>query len=144
MILGDYCHVGRDASIVAKYGRITIGNRCFIGHGSTIACSDEIAIGTDCLIGEYVTIRDQNHGMDCSDVPFAQQGMESASIMIGDNVWIGAKATIVAGVKIASNSVVAANAVVTRDVAPWTVVGGVPARHLRNLDSPEDCIREAI
>lgn len=133
IVIGSGSHVGRDTVLVAKRGSIYIGENSFVGHGCTIVANSAIQIGADCLIGEYVTIRDQNHGMEYSDVPFSKQEMWSVPVSIGNNVWIGAKATIVAGVTIGPNSVVAANAVVTSDVPAWTVVGGVPARVLRKI-----------
>jgi acetyltransferase-like isoleucine patch superfamily enzyme len=137
LFVGDGSNIARDSTIIAKYGSIRIGARSFVGHGSTIAACSDIQIGADCLIGEYVTIRDQNHGIEFSDVLFSKQQMVAAPILIGSNVWIGAKATVVAGVTIGSNSVVAANAVVTHDVPAWTVVGGVPARVLRKIAPSE-------
>jgi len=133
LYIGNDGSVGRDTFIVAKHGRIDISERCFIGQGSVIAADDSVIIGTDCLIGEHVTIRDQNHSTEHSDVPFAFQGINSSPILIGNNVWIGAKATILSGTTIGSNSVVAANAVVTKDVPPWSIVGGVPARVIQHI-----------
>ena len=132
-IVGEDATVGRDVTIVAKRGTIHIGERSFVGHGSTIVAVSEIQIGADCLLGEHVTVRDQNHGIEYTDIPFSNQRMLSAPISIDSNVWIGAKSTIVAGVVIGPNSVVAANAVVTKDVPAWTVVGGVPAKVLRKI-----------
>lgn len=137
LLIGNDGTVGRDTFIVANHGRIEISERCFIGQGSVIAADDAVIIGTDCLIGEHVTIRDQNHRAEHSDTPFALQGMHSSPILIGDNVWIGAKATILSGTTIGSNSVVAANAVVTKDVPSWSIVGGVPARVIRYISQAD-------
>lgn len=136
--IGERGTIGRNTLIVAKNGHITIRPHCFIGEGCVIVADEEVTIGTHCLIGEYVSIRDQNHRTEYSSLPFSSQGIESRSIKIGDNVWIGAKSTIVAGVTIGPNSVVAANAVVTKDVPSWTVVGGVPARVLRKITPTSD------
>ena len=138
LLIGNNGTVGRDTLIVAKKGYINVSARCFIGQGTVIAADKSVVIGNDCLIAEHVTIRDQNHRTDYSDIPFALQGMHSSPISIGDNVWIGAKATILPGTTIGSNSVVAANAVVSKDVPPWSVVGGVPARVIRNISQPQD------
>lgn len=141
LLIGNGGTVGRDTLIVAKKGSIKVSARCFIGQGTVIASDESVAIGNDCLIGEHVTIRDQNHRIDYSDVPFALQGMDSSPISIGDNVWIGAKATILPGVTIGSNSVIAANAVVSKDVPPWSVAGGVPARIIRHISQPQNASR---
>ena len=133
IVIGSGSHVGRDTVLVAKRGSICIGENSFVGHGCTVVANSTIQIGADCLIGEFVTIRDQNHGIEYSDVPFSKQEMVSSPISIGSNVWIGAKSTVIAGVTIGPNSVVAANAVVTKDVPSWTVVGGVPGKVLRKI-----------
>lgn len=115
--------------VTAKGGRLAIGRDCFIGRGSVIVCREAITIGDDALIAEYVTIRDQDHRHGGPE-PTARNGFETAPIVIGSNVWIGAKATITRGVSIGDGAVIAAGAVVTRDVPAGRVVGGVPARPL--------------
>jgi acetyltransferase-like isoleucine patch superfamily enzyme len=128
--LGAGTAVNGFAQLLAKSGRIVIGDHCFIGTGSIIVAVDEISIGHNVLIAEYVTIRDQDHDFE-SRLPTALAGLRSSPIRVGDNVWIGAKATITRGVTIGDNSVIGANAVVTRDVPSNAVVGGVPARVIR-------------
>jgi acetyltransferase-like isoleucine patch superfamily enzyme len=118
------------AEVRARGGRIAIGENAFIGTGSVIVAIDEISIGRNALIAEYVTIRDQDHDFE-TDQPTALAGMRSSPIRIGDHVWIGAKATITRGVTIGDNAVIGANAVVTRDVPANAVVGGVPAKVIR-------------
>lgn len=120
------------SEIIASGGALTIGARAFIGTGTIIACRESIAIGDDALIAEYVTIRDQDHRYG-GDVPTAQNGFETAPIIIGNNVWIGAKATITKGVTIGDNAVIAAGAVVIHDVPANTIAGGVPARVLKAI-----------
>ncbi len=85
------------------------------------------------MIAESVTIRDQSHGTLLSDVPFCNQALSSEEIVIGNNVWIGAKATVLQGVHIGDNAIVAANAVVRSNVEAGTLVGGVPARVIKCL-----------
>ena len=128
--LGQRTVIDRNATLIAKYGDLSIGPDGYVGHGCTIIARQSIRIGADCLIAEYVTIRDQNHDYK-SGRPTRKQGFVCADISIGDNVWIGAKATILPGVTIGDNAVIAANAVVTGDVAANTVVGGIPARVLK-------------
>ena len=74
-----------------------------------------------------------NHDMD----PARRQDLEPAPIRLGDDVWIGANATVLPGVAIGDGAVVAAGAVVTRDVPPMTVVGGVPARVIKQIEVRE-------
>ncbi len=119
--------------ITAKYGRMTIGEGSFVGRGSVISTRETLTIGRDALIAEYVTIRDQDHRYG-GDRPTAKNGFDTAPIAIGDNVWVGAKATITKGVTIGDNAVIAAGAVVIENVPANTVVGGIPAKVLKQID----------
>ena len=97
----------------------------YINNKATVDCFASIAIGHGVAISKGVTIRDSdNHSIDGSE-------KVKAPIVIGDHVWIGLNATILKGVHIADGSVVAAGAVVTRDVPGNTLVGGVPARKIK-------------
>ena len=129
--IGTGTHISADCSIIIKNGRLEIDDRVFIGRGCTIVARQSIEIGSDCLIAERVTIRDQDHRIHGDPaIPIRSAGMDSAPIKIGNNVWIGAGAVILKGVMIRSGAVVAANAVVNRDVAENEIVGGVPARRI--------------
>ena len=99
-----------------------------------------VTIGNDCLIGEYVSIRDADHGTE-PGTPMRSQAHASAPIVIGDDVWIARGAVILKGVTIGSGAVVAANSVVNRDVEPNSIVGGVPARLLRMGDQQASMAR---
>ena len=132
--LGGDVRVGRNSDLLAKFGTLQIGPRCHIGAGAVFVARDRIVVGADCLIAEYVVLRDQNHRIAPGQLT-RETGFDTAPIEIGENVWIGTKATILAGVTIGRNSVVAAHAVVTRDVPENTVVAGVPARIVRTTDS---------
>jgi len=109
-------------------GRIAVGDRTVFGHHCTVAADDSVVIGRDCLIGELVSIRDHDHAFDRVDVPILDQGRRTQPIVIGDDVWIGGKATITAGVTIGDGAVVGAHAVVTHDLPAGSIAVGVPAR----------------
>ncbi len=131
VVLGARCHLARGVELVAQRGRIEVGDDAFIGPWTTITAKSGVSIGADCLIAERVTIRDQNHEIHgAAGLPIWRAGFRTAPIVIGDDVWIGAGAVVLAGVRIGDGAVIAANAVVTRDVAPREIVGGVPARSL--------------
>jgi acetyltransferase-like isoleucine patch superfamily enzyme len=102
----------------------------WIGPGTIISAREHISIGDGSMIAEYVSIRDQNH-VQTPEIPLSDWCMTSAPVHIGDDVWIAAKVSVVAGVTIADHALCAAGAVVTRDVKPWQKVGGVPARPLK-------------
>jgi len=131
-VLEDGVGLQRYVHLVARGGRLSIGARTHVGQGSIIVSLERIAIGADCLIAEHVTIRDQNHVFGHGRVT-AQSGFVKSAITIEDNVWIGAKATILAGVTIGSGSVIGAGAVVTRDIPANCVATGVPAQVIRTI-----------
>jgi len=108
-------------------GRIDIGENVTINDGATIVAYDRVTIGDYTMIGEYVSIRDANHGTR-RDRLVRQQPHEAAAIHIGADVWIGRGACVLKGVRIEDGAVVGANSVVTRDVAAYTCVAGAPAR----------------
>lgn len=97
----------------------------FIGHGSVIVARDSIFIGTGTEIAEHVTIRDASHDHRW---PLRAQKYKVEPVVIGREVWIGAKATVLPGVSIGDGATVGAGAVVTRDVPASATVVGVPAR----------------
>lgn len=115
-------------------GRIDVGDRTVFGHHCTVAADESVEIGENCLIAEMVSIRDHNHDFSSEVVSIIDQGRSTAPIRIGDNVWVGAKATITKGVTIGANSVVGAHAVVTRDLPADCVAVGIPARVVRYRD----------
>jgi galactoside O-acetyltransferase len=130
--LGHHVGLNRHASLYAARGRIRLGNRVFLGDFSSINANDaEIRIGNDVAIGPMVLIQGANHAFDRKDLPIVDQGHEPSFVIIEDNVWIAARATILPGVRISSGAVVAAGAVVAGDVPADTVVAGIPARILR-------------
>ncbi|QRD53838.1 acyltransferase (plasmid) [Pseudosulfitobacter pseudonitzschiae] len=94
------------------------------------------------MIAQSVSIRDTDHVFSRTDKPMNQQGIITAPIIVEDNVWIGHGATVLKGVRIGTGSVIAAGAVVVRDVEPFSIVGGVPAKKISSrleyvADKPE-------
>jgi acetyltransferase-like isoleucine patch superfamily enzyme len=112
-------------------GVIEVGDRTVFGHHCTIAADQRISIGENCLLAEMVSIRDHDHAFESTDVSIIDQGRATAPVRIGDNVWIGAKATVTKGVSIGSNSVIGAHAVVTSDLPEGCIAVGIPARVIR-------------
>jgi len=113
--------------------RIKIGSDTMFGKHNHITASNSIVIGKGVRTGSYVLITDNSHGdtsdkeqmkMNPNDRPIYSKG----AVVIGDFVWIGEKAAIMPNVTIGYGAVVGANAVVTKDVPPYTIVAGCPAR----------------
>ena len=112
------------------YGKnISVGKNVFINSGCCFQDQGGITIGDDCLIGQQVVIATLNHDLR----PAHRKNMLPAPVVIGNNVWIGAHATILAGVTIGDNAVVAAGAVVTKSVPANAVVAGVPAKVVKTV-----------
>ncbi len=116
--------------LYTDYGKnIVIGEGVFINACCHFQDHGGITIGDGCQIGHNVVFATLNHEL----APERRKVTHPAAIVLGKNVWIGSNATILQGVTIGDNAVVAAGAVVTKDVAPGTVVGGVPAKFIKNI-----------
>ncbi|MCA9949012.1 MAG: acyltransferase [Anaerolineales bacterium] len=113
---------------------IKIGRNCLIGEYSIIRGQGGVEIGDRVFTSPYTQIIAVNHVFDDPERPFSEQGITAAGIIIEDDVWLGAGAIITDGVHVGKGAVVAAGAVVTKDVPAHTVVGGVPARPIKNID----------
>jgi len=136
LIIGDdfsiWSHLGRSQLEVGAGGVLRIGNHVFINTGSTISAKVEITIGDRVQIANGVSILDSDfHGLEDRHSP-----PPAEPIRIEDDVWIATRAIVLKGVTIGRGAVVAAGAVVTSDVAPYTLVGGVPARLIRSWQKP--------
>jgi len=118
--------------VLAELGDgIRLGDRCAVGAGSFLGGQGGLFVGDDVIMGPGVHIFTENHRFDLTELPIRAQGNSRASVTIDRDCWIGASATIVAGVSIGTGSIIAAGAIVTRDVPPYAVVAGVPARVIK-------------
>ena len=159
--LGHGVYLDQGAYLHACPQGIEIGDGSIVMHGAILHVynfrgmpQSGIKIGRNSLVGEYSVIRGQggvqigdrvytspftqiiavNHVFDDPDTPFVNQGITAQGIVIEDDVWLGAGAVITDGVRVGKGAVVAAGAVVTKDVPPHTVVGGVPAKVIKQID----------
>ena len=94
----------------------------------------KIFIGNNVLIGPNVVLRSSNHSFETSELPIIDQGMTDGEIVVNDDVWIGSNAVILPNCNIGSGVIIGAGAVVTSDIAPNTIVGGIPAKLIRRRD----------
>jgi maltose O-acetyltransferase len=134
-----------DPSDNFSYGTISIGNNVYIGSGAYFSTKKVIRIGNDVMFGPGVSLLGGNHntsviGRFMCNV-HEKRPDDDLDIVIDNDVWVGARATILKGVTVGRGAIVAAGAVVTQDVAPYSIVGGVPARRLRYRWTAEE-IRE--
>lgn len=121
---------------------IIIGNDCHFGAWNHLTAIDRIEIGDGCLTGKWVTITDNDHGnnsIDQIDLPPVRRPLHSKGpVIIGKNVWIGDKVTILSGVKVGDGCVIAANAVVTKDIPSGCVAAGIPARIIKIISNESE------
>ena len=114
---------------------ITIGsNTHFAPYGVLYG---PLTIGNNVAVAAHVTLASIGHGYDRTDIPMVEQPAQKKEIVIEDDVWIGANAVIIGGVTVGTGTIVGAGAVVTKDVPPFSVVGGAPARVIRNRKGRE-------
>ena len=125
-----------DYSIINNaVGEITIGNHTRIGLGNTII--GPVTIGSNVILAQNVVISALNHNFEDVLTTINQQGVKTDQIIIEDNVWIGANSSILAGVHIGEHVVVGAGSVVTKNIPPYCVAVGNPARILKVYDHKE-------
>lgn len=110
--------------ILFEGAELTLGCNSYINSGCKIRCHKKISIGNDCAISHDFTVMD-------SDAHSINGDNGTRTVHIGNHVWIGTRVTILKGVNIGDGAVIAAGAVVTKDVMPNTMVGGVPARVIK-------------
>lgn len=113
-------------------GCLEMGQNSFIGSFSIIGVNKSITIGENVMIAQAVSIRDTDHVFSSTEKPMMRQGIVTSPIVIQDDVWIGHGAVITKGVTIGKGAIIAANAVVTKDVEPYAIYGGVPAKKIKS------------
>lgn len=113
-------------------GPVIIGNNSLIGMGNVII--GPVTIGNNIIFAQHVVLSGLNHKYTDIKIPISQQNVTIARIVIEDDCWIGANSVITAGITIGKHSVVAGGSVVTKNVPPYCVVGGNPARILKQYN----------
>ena len=132
---GGAIHIGANSSVAAGacvQGSVSIGENCSVQMYSIICGYDKspIRIGNDVRIAAHCMMVSANHRFDDPDKPIRAQGLRYAPIVIEDDVWVASRVNIMAGVTVGRGSVLAAGAVVTKDVPPYSIMAGVPARRI--------------
>ena len=122
-----------DNVLLFSKGKLNIGTQFGINSYSRIVAHEEISIGDNVTIGQFVSILDHDHKYDFAGENLHLDGYTTAPISIGNNVWIADKCTILKGVTIGNNVVIGANTLVNKDVPDNVVFAGSPGRILKHL-----------
>ena len=144
--IGDSSFIEGELQVFAYGGKITIGKNCYIGRNSKLWSGESIEIGNNVLISHNVGIVDTNaHEVDAFErqerhKEFLKSGhwktkgsIQTAPIKVCDNAWINFDVIILKGVTIGEGAIIAAGSIVTKSVAPYTMVAGVPAKFIKQL-----------
>ncbi len=128
-----WCHADQDSGAVNGEfkGCLTINTHTHIGSRFHADCYAPLFIGEDCLIADDVLILTANHGMNPEGGSYVNQPFEAAPVSIKDGVWIGSRVTLLPGVTVGERSILGANSVVTKDIPPYSIAVGIPARVIK-------------
>jgi len=127
--MGDYAIIEDYAVVNNVLGDVILGNNALIGLRCTVI--GPVEVGNDVLLAQNIVLSGQNHGYEDVTTSIREQKSITKKITIKDRAWIGANAVVVAGVTIGTHSIVAAGSVVTKDVPDFCIVGGNPAKIIR-------------
>lgn len=115
--------------------KLIIGDRVNIMNNFCALVADEIRIGQNCVIASGVSLVSENHGMEIeTDIPFQSQPLSHAPIVIGEGCWLGQNVIVLPGVKIGDKSIIGAGSIVNRDIPPYSMAVGSPAKVIKRYD----------
>lgn len=119
---------------------LTFGENVYIGNHFTVLCADSVIIENEVLIGSYVLISSENHGTDPEDAQgYGKQSLVTKPVRVCKGVWIGEKVSILPGVTIGEKSIIGTGSVVTKDIPPYSIAAGVPAKVLKIYNFNKHC-----
>ncbi len=125
--------LARNGMLVCKGGDIIIGDNVSIGGNSYIISETRVVFGSNIVVaGNSYIVAGGNHSFERRDIPIImQESYQRGGVFISDDVWIGASSTIIDGVKVGKGAIVGASSLVNKDVPEYSIVGGVPAKVLK-------------
>ena len=136
--LGDNVSIGAFSRVIVSTSlhdigdKIVIGNSVGIGEFAYLGGAGGLEIGDECIVGQYWSCHPENHNYEDLNVSIRHQGVTRKGIKIGKNCWIGSKVTVLDGVQIGDGSIIAAGSVVNKSFPENSIIGGVPAKLLKN------------
>ncbi len=135
--LGQGVHVVSCGSYYHSSG-IKIGKNSLVGPYTCIEGPGKVEIGSDCMLASHIGIYANNHSFDSIEKPMKEQALTCKGITIGDDCWLGSGVKVLDGVAIGKGSVIGAGAVVNRDIPPYSIAVGVPAKVIRKRTALEN------
>jgi acetyltransferase-like isoleucine patch superfamily enzyme len=132
LVIGRFVHIGDGTSIRCHEGNLRIGDKVVFGRYDTVNCYLDVEIGATTIVADWVYVADFDHAFDDITRPIKDQGIVKSPVRIGPDVWVGTKVTVLRGAFVGQGSVLAAHAVITKEVPPYSVVAGIPAKVVRN------------
>ena len=142
--IGAYSRIVVSTSLNHLGEYIKIGNNVGISEFAYLGGGGGLEIGDNCIVGQYLSCHPENHNHQNLDIPIRLQGVERKGIKIGDNCWIGSKVTVLDGVTIGSGCIIAAASVVTKSFPENSIIGGVPAKLLRERTQINNTVNNQI
>lgn len=130
--LGNHSTIEDFSAINNGVGAVIIGDRTKIGLSNTII--GPVTIGNDIRLAQNITLSGLNHNYQDVKTPIHEQGVSTSPIVIEDETWIGANVVVVAGVTIGKHSIVAAGSIVTKNIPPYSIAAGNPARIIKQYN----------
>ena len=130
--LGSFSTIEDFCTINNGVGDVIIGNETRIGMGNVVI--GPVQIGTSVIFAQNIVMSGLNHSYEDITTPIYKQKIITAPIVVEDECWVGANAVITAGVRVGKHSVIAAGAVVTKDIPPYSIAVGNPARVIKRYD----------
>lgn len=125
LTIGNYLKCRSNCSLLINGGTLIIGHDCFMNRNVSITCLDNIEIGNYVQIGNNTVVVDHNHDYKKGE------GFTCKKVIINDNVWIGANCVILPGVTLGKGAVIAAGSVVNKNIPPYALAGGNPAKIIK-------------
>ena len=132
-----WCHDNEDTGACESGGRgaLVIGERVAIGHRFHADCYEKVEIGNDCLLADDILILTSNHGTNPElDGSYVKQPFTVNNVTIEEGCWIGSRVTILPRVKLGKKSIIGANSVVSKDIPPYSMAVGIPAKVIKKWD----------
>lgn len=146
LVIGPWCWLGDGTQLRSHEGQVTIGAKVVFGRYDVLNSYLDVEVGDAAILADHAYLCDFDHRTDRLDVPIKDQGIVTTPTRIGADVWLGERVTVLRGVTIGRGSVIAAHAVVNRDLPPFSIAAGVPARVVRSrlppgMDPDEAAVR---